>query len=60
MNLSWYIFYGRQLNMNRQEVVNTRFGEMRDMISCLSIYRGECVPKKKKKKLTYDEVMRMR
>lgn len=46
--------------MTRQEALNVRFGEMRDMISCLSIYRGEAIPKKTKKKLTYDEIMRLR
>lgn len=59
MNKSWYIFYGCQLNMKRQEVMNTRFGEMLDLISCLAIYEGRAEQAKKKKKLTFDEIMQL-
>lgn len=44
MNLAWYLFYGRKLNMGRQEILHTRYGEMLDMISCLSIYEGSAKP----------------
>lgn len=53
------IYYGRRLNMSRQEIMVTRYGEMKDMITCLQIEKGELVPvqKKVKKKWTYDEAM---
>lgn len=53
------IYYGRRLNMSRQEIMITRYGEMKDMISCLQIEKGELVPVQKKveKKWTYEEAM---
>ena len=35
-------------------------GEMLDMISCLAIYNGSAKPKKKRKKLSYLEIMALR
>ena len=32
--------------MGRREILVTRFGEMQDMIACLSIYDGSAVPKR--------------
>lgn len=46
--------------MNRAEIDHTRFGEMIDMISCLSVYNGAAVEKEKKKKWSFDEVMALR
>lgn len=45
--------------MSRQEIMITRYGEMKDMITCLQIEKGELVPVQKKveKKWTYEEVM---
>lgn len=40
MNESWFVFFGHQLGMSRQETLSTRYGEMLDMISCLAIYNG--------------------
>jgi hypothetical protein len=53
------LFYGRMLNMSRQEIMVTRYGEMKDMITCLQIEKGELVPvqKKVKKAWTYEEAM---
>ena len=53
------LFYGRMLNMSRQEIMVTRYGEMKDMITCLQIEKGELVPvqKKVKKTWTYEEAM---
>lgn len=47
--------------MDRREILITRYGEMMDMIACLSIFEGTAVPKKKKSILTdFDEIMRLR
>lgn len=57
MNLMWFIFYGRKMNMGRQEVMCTPFGEMLDMIACLSIYNG-AKPKRRKKRITDFDALR--
>ena len=59
MNLSWYIFYGTQLNMGRQDVINYRFGEFQDLMSCLAIYNGTAEQETTKKPQTFDEIMMM-
>ena len=56
MNTAWYLFYGRQLAMSKQEILCTRIGEMRDMIACLSIFNG-AKPKTKQKKLSFLETL---
>lgn len=38
----------------------TLYGEMLDMIDCLSIYNGAAEPKKKAVVLTYDEAIALR
>ena len=38
--------------MDRREILITRYGEMMDMIACLSITEGTAVPKKKSKRIT--------
>ena len=45
------------LHMSRQEIIVTRYGEMSDMISCFAIYNGA---EPKKKKMTFDEVLKLR
>ena len=45
--------------MTRQEIMATRVGEMRDMISCLAIYNG-AEPKRKKKSLPYEQAVKLR
>lgn len=45
--------------MTRQEILCTRVGEMRDMIACLSIYNG-AEPKKPKKRLSYEQAVKLR
>lgn len=59
MNLSWYIFYGTLLNMERQDVLNYKFGEFEDLMSCLDIYNGNAEQVTKKKPQTFDEIMSM-
>lgn len=54
------LFYGRFLGMSKHEIMNTRYNEMLDMVSCLAIYNG-ANPKKRNKILTdYDAVMALR
>lgn len=60
MNRSWFIFYGLQIGLSRQEIMTTRVGEMLDLISCLSIYNGGSKLKKERKRMTYEEVMAMK
>ena len=48
------------LQMDEQEIMSMRYGSMLDMISCFSIYRGSAQQKAKKKKLTYDEIIRLK
>ena len=52
------IFYGHILNIPREEVLVTRYGEMLDMINCFAIYKGTARPKKKK--FTFAEAMELR
>lgn len=62
MNLSWLIFYGHQLHMSRQEIMLTRYGELMDMIACLSIYSGNAKQKKtaRKRNWSIDEALALR
>ena len=60
MNESWFVFYGHMMHMTRDEVLCTRYGEMLDMIDCLSIYNGGAEPKRKAKVYTYDEAIALR
>ena len=59
LNLSWYIFYGTLLNMGRQDVLNCRYGEFRDLMSCLAIYNGSAEQVNKKTPRTFEEVIMM-
>ena len=45
--------------MTKQEILVTRYGEMTDMISCFAIYNG-AEPKKKHRKLSFDEALALR
>lgn len=53
------MFYGRLLNMEKQEILCTPYGEMCDMVSCFSIFRG-AEPKTGQRNYSYDEVMQLR
>lgn len=57
MSRSWWLFYGRRCGMSKQEIMNTTYGEMVDMISCLSIYEGGA---EQKVRMSYEDVMKMR
>ena len=39
--------------------MNSRFGEMQDLISCLAVYEDNAEIAEKKKPKTFDEVMEM-
>ena len=57
--LPWFLFYGRHLfHMTRQEVLYTRYGEFRDLLSCLAIHNGTA--KEKPKKLSFDDALALR
>lgn len=44
------------MGMKREEVLQTRFGEMQDLLSCYSVMNGNA---KIKRKLSYIEAMRL-
>jgi len=48
------------MNMDRQETICTRYGEMLDMINCLSIFNGGAEQVEPKKKWTFDEAIALR
>lgn len=47
------------LNMQKQEIMVTRYGEMSDMISCFAVFNG-ADPKQNKKTMSFDEAMKLR
>lgn len=47
------------MGMDRQTVMSMRVGEFSDMMACLSIYNGTAQPKAEKKRLTFEEAMRI-
>lgn len=58
MTLPWFLFYGMHLfHMTRQEVLNTRYGEFKDLLSCLAVYNGAV---KEKKKISFDDALLLR
>lgn len=44
--------------MTREETMNTRFGEMMDMLDCMAIEEGGA--EAKKPKMTMEEILRMK
>ena len=60
LNESWFVFYGRMMNMSRTEVLLTRYGEMLDMIDCLAIYNGTAEVKQAAPVMSYDEAIALR
>lgn len=46
------------MNMTRQEIMITRYGEFRDLISCFAVHEGSA--QIVKKKLTFDEIIQLR
>lgn len=60
LNLSWFLYYGRKLNMQRQEILVTKVGEMTDMIACLLIDEGRLDYKPPKKVWDYQEAIALK
>ena len=46
--------------MSKREVLCTRYGEMRDLITCYQIENGELLPTVHKKVWTYDEAIALK
>lgn len=40
--------------------MRTKYGEMIDLIACLAVFNGAATENRKRKKMTYDEVMNLR
>lgn len=55
LNLSWFLYYGRLLHMQREEILISTIGEMKSMINAMAISNGMAQPKKPK--LSYDQAM---
>jgi len=46
--------------MSRQEVLSTPYGEMRDLLSCLSVYQGTAEQAEKPEAIPMEKVLEMR
>ena len=55
--LPWFLYFGRRHGMSREDVLNTRFSELQDLMTCDAVYHGLAEEVEKKKKLTQDEML---
>lgn len=55
--LPWWLYFGRNHNMDPEDVLNTPFGELQDLLTCDAIYHGFAEEVAKKKKLTQEEML---
>lgn len=55
--LPWYFYFGRTHGMSSEDVLNTTFGEMQDLMTCDAICHGLAEEVAKKKKLTQEEML---
>lgn len=55
--LPWYLYFGRNHGMDKEDVLNTTFGELQDLMTCDAIYHGLAEEVAKKKKLTQEEML---
>lgn len=46
--------------MSRAETFSMKWGEMLDLINCMSIHQGGAEPKARKKKLSFEEAIKLR
>ena len=60
MNRSWAIFYGLSLGMDRQETLDTVYGEFMDLLACQAISKGWSKEKKPMKKMHFDDFIALR
>lgn len=58
--MAWLQYYGLQLGMSRAETFSMKWGEMLDLINCMSIHQGGAEPKARKKKLSFEEAIKLR
>ena len=58
MNEAWLYFYGKKLNMTREEIMECPWWFFQDLLACEAIYSGNAEPKKKQ--LTFEQAMRLR
>lgn len=54
---AWLLYWGRSLGMSRFEILNSRVGELLEMIDCHAIANGA---EPKGEKLTFEEILRLR
>lgn len=55
-SLPWYLYFGRNHGMDKEDVLNTVFGEFQDLMTCDAISHGLAEEVAKKKKLTQEEM----
>lgn len=55
--LPWHLFFGRNHGMDKDDVLNTTFGEFMDLLTCDAISSGYATEVAKKKKLTQEEML---
>jgi hypothetical protein len=48
------------MNMTRQEIMVTQYGEFRDLISCFAVHEGSAQIVEKKKVWTFEEAIKLR
>ena len=56
-SLPWYLYFGRNHGMDKDDVLNTVFGEFQDLMTCDAISHGLADEVAKKKKLTQEEML---
>ena len=55
--LPWYLYFGRNHGMNKEDVLYTTFGEMQDLLTCDAIAHGLADEVAPKKKLSQEEML---
>lgn len=56
-SLPWLLYFGRNHGMDKEDVLNTVFGEFQDLMTCDAIANGLAEEVAKKKKLTQEEML---
>ena len=54
------LYFGRNLNMGKKEILNTEYAELCDMISCHAIIKNGAEQKNKNKGMAFADVMKLR